>query len=36
MSGNVEKKVLLSVTVLDNFVTAKKNADAAKKALDEF
>lgn len=31
-----ETKVLINVDVLNNFVEAKKEADAAKKALDEF
>lgn len=33
---NTEKKVLIDVKILDNFVTTKKNADEAKKALNDF
>ena len=36
MADKVEKKVLLTVDILNNFVEAKKNADDAKKALDSF
>jgi len=36
MAENTEKKVLIDVKILDNFITSKKNADAAKKALDDF
>ena len=36
MADNTEKKVLISVEIIENFVTAKKNASEAKKALDDF
>ncbi|MCL2596262.1 MAG: hypothetical protein FWD66_01080 [Paludibacter sp.] len=36
MADNTEKKILLAVQILDNFVEAKKNLDAAKKAMDDF
>lgn len=36
MSENTEKKILLDVKILDNFVSAKKNADDARKALNDY
>lgn len=36
MSDNTEKKILIDVKILDNFVTSKKNIDEAKKSLNDF
>ncbi len=36
MAENTEKKVLISVEILNNYVETKKDLDAAKKALNDF
>ncbi len=36
MADNSEKKILIDVKILDNFVSAKKNADEARKALNDY